>query len=163
MKRNILLIALALATTTGFSQVIKKDNDNIFEVQSSHYKSWMGSDGITKNFLRSAIYLAIVTDKQTNENFLELHVKTHNRSFDFPNSTLFLQTKDNTIELPFTDKRTRRNRVIYSIAANDIKKLANTDLVNFKLVSGNETIDFDIKEKKKEVLKKTFELTADRL
>lgn len=175
MKKLILIITL-LITSASFSQVQKFDRTDDYkkerniQFQASLYKGWMVSDGITKNFMKRNIYLMthIVQNTETKEAqaYLTLDVRDKTKICSSEDNEAIITLRNgHIVKLKQSSKTECGTEIIakYPLNNTQIMQLSDYDMVNIRVYLNDGYTDREIKDKVKPVIRKTLQMTADKL
>ena len=174
--KNLLTLLAIFITSISFGQKLRYDkiddykHERIIQHQASQVRTWMVSDGITKNFLKRNIYLMthIVqnTDTKEAEVFLTLDVRDKTKICSSEgNEAIITLNNGHLVKLTQSSKTECGTEINIKFLLNEtqIKQLSNYDATNIRIYLNDGYTNREIKEKSKQVIKKTLQMTADKL
>ncbi|WP_158962568.1 hypothetical protein [Myroides fluvii] len=175
MKQFLLFITFIFTIAT-FGQVQKYDRiddykkERNIQMQASLYKGWMASDGITKNFMKRNMYLMthIVQDTETKEAqaYLTLDIRDKYKICSSEENEAIITLKNgHIITLKQSSKTECGQEIItkYPLNQTQINQLSTYDMISVRVYLNDGYTDREIKDKVKPIIKKTLQMTADKL
>lgn len=174
--KNLVTIIAVLITTVSLAQVQRFDKvddykkERNIQFQASMYKGWMSTDGITKNFLKRNIYLMthVVQNTETKEiqAYLTLNIRDKNKVCSSEGNEAIITLRNGHLVKLIQTSKTECGTEIntkYPLNETQINQLSTYDAVNIRVYLNDAYTDREIKEKAKPVIKKTLQMTADKL
>lgn len=174
MKKTLLLLFAFFSMTQSYSQVLGFDevdeftDNRIIQLNASKKRGWTQTDGITKDIFKGAIFLTTKITKFTDGKiYTYLNLNIH--------SNILLCFGGDKVILLFEDKNkitldqiseldcSKISDVKYHLTQKDINIIKKSNLEKLRIYTRDGYIDYEIKEKAKPVIRKTLQMTADKL
>lgn len=174
MKHTLLSLFLLISSASIAQHIVSDKVDEFtdnrrIQINAASYKSWMASDGITKNFLKGAVFMSTVItqfgeDKST---LAELNFNIQGKGLlcANDNDAIFILKNKKKITLNQTSKTdcgTTIN-IKYKITDEAFKEMTEIDVEKLRIYVNEGYMDYDIKDKSKPLIKKTLQMTVDKL
>jgi len=177
MKKTLLFLIVcqfAIAQRVAINQIDEFTNEKIIKTDASNGKTWSGSDNIAKGIF-NYIYLSNKYTAGNQENIITtLQITTGTMICVGPDSGSIIMLLEDNSKIQFTqisniDCRTDMVIVNYSTGntyedqIKNIETLSKLKINKLRVYTANGSLDFEIKDNKKEIIRNTFQLLLDTI
>jgi hypothetical protein len=160
MKTTVLFLffsGIVFSQQLAVSKIDEFTKKEVIQVNASKGAHWKTTDNIAKGFFNN-IFLSLNKSHTTNFLTLDINIGTAICVSNNDGKIITLLEDDSTLELLQVSKIDCNSRVAvrYFLSDLDLEKLKTTVIKKIRLYTTEGFFDFEIKENKKEIIKKTF-------